>query len=66
MMRLREALDRIEQGYGGIQEVTVVRNTMEAIAAFAQEGMMAWLDHDLTRIRLQLKRIKALAGQCGE
>jgi len=62
-MRLQEALDRIEHGYGGVEEATVVRNSLEAIASFACDGILALLDHDLPRIRLQLKRIKALAQE---
>ena len=60
-MKVQTALRRIERGYGGVEEATAVRDALQEVAAWAHEGIMALLDHDLPRIGLQLKRIQALA-----
>lgn len=60
-MEIQDALKRIEWGYGGVEEATVLRNALREIAAWGQAASMALLDHDLARIGLQLKRIRALA-----
>jgi hypothetical protein len=63
MMKLQEALDRIEAGYGGVEEADAVRRVLAMIATLSQAGMVAWLDRDLPRLRLQLERIASLARQ---
>jgi len=65
-MDIQTALERIEGGYGGVEEATAVREVLRMMADLAHKGIMALLDHDLSRSRLQLKRIQALARRAEE
>jgi len=65
-MDIERALRRIEEGYGGVEEATAVREVLRMMADLAHKGIMALLDHDLSRIRLQFKRIQALARRAEE